>query len=30
VREVVLTAESVTDGIPPLLVLHPETKKKEA
>ncbi len=30
VREVVVTAESVTDGIPPLLVLHPEVKKKEA
>jgi ATP-dependent Clp protease ATP-binding subunit ClpX len=30
VREVVVTPESVTDGIPPLLVLHPEIKKKEA
>ena len=30
VREVVVTRESVTDTIPPLLVLHPETKKKEA
>jgi ATP-dependent Clp protease ATP-binding subunit ClpX len=30
VREVVVTRESVTDVIPPLLVLHPETKKKEA
>ena len=30
VREVVITPESVTDGIPPLLVLHPENKKKEA
>jgi ATP-dependent Clp protease ATP-binding subunit ClpX len=30
VREVVITRESVTDGMPPLLVLHPETKKKEA
>ena len=30
VREVVVTPECVTDGIPPLLVLHPETKKKEA
>jgi ATP-dependent Clp protease ATP-binding subunit ClpX len=30
VREVVITRESVTDAIPPLLVLHPETKKKEA
>jgi ATP-dependent Clp protease ATP-binding subunit ClpX len=30
VREVVVTRESVTDSIPPLLVLHPETKKKEA
>jgi ATP-dependent Clp protease ATP-binding subunit ClpX len=30
VREVVVTAESVTDRLPPLLVLHPELKKKEA
>ena len=30
VREVVITPESVTDNIPPLLVLHPEPKKKEA
>ncbi|HSJ11003.1 MAG TPA: ATP-dependent Clp protease ATP-binding subunit ClpX [Longimicrobiales bacterium] len=30
VREVVITRESVTDGMPPLLVLHPETRKKEA
>ncbi|MGH7468604.1 MAG: ATP-dependent Clp protease ATP-binding subunit ClpX [Longimicrobiales bacterium] len=30
VREVVITPESVTGSIPPLLVLHPETKKKEA
>jgi ATP-dependent Clp protease ATP-binding subunit ClpX len=30
VREVVVTPESVTDAIPPLLVLHPEVKKKEA
>jgi ATP-dependent Clp protease ATP-binding subunit ClpX len=30
VREVVVTREAVTDAIPPLLVLHPETKKKEA
>jgi ATP-dependent Clp protease ATP-binding subunit ClpX len=30
VREVVVTPESVTDGIPPLLVLRPEKKKKEA
>src|SRR5918996_1331402 len=30
VREVVITPECVTDGIPPLLVLHPESKKKEA
>ena len=30
VREVVVTSESVTDRIPPLLVLHPEVKKKEA
>jgi ATP-dependent Clp protease ATP-binding subunit ClpX len=30
VREVVVTPECVTDAIPPLLVLHPESKKKEA
>jgi len=30
VREVVVTPESVHDTIPPLLVLRPETKKKEA
>jgi ATP-dependent Clp protease ATP-binding subunit ClpX len=30
VREVVITKESVTDTIPPLLVLHAEQKKKEA
>jgi ATP-dependent Clp protease ATP-binding subunit ClpX len=30
VREVVVTAESVYDRLPPLLVLHPEAKKKEA
>jgi len=30
VREVVVTAEAVTDRLPPLLVLHPEMKKKEA
>ena len=30
VREVVITPECVSDGIPPLLVLHPESKKKEA
>jgi ATP-dependent Clp protease ATP-binding subunit ClpX len=30
VREVVITAECVQSGIAPLLVLHPETKKKEA
>jgi ATP-dependent Clp protease ATP-binding subunit ClpX len=30
VREVVVTPECVTSRIPPLLVLHPETKKKEA
>ena len=30
VREVVVTPESVTDAIPPLLVLHPENRKKEA
>ena len=30
VREVVITPECVTDSISPLLVLHPESKKKEA
>ena len=30
VREVVITAECVTDGLPPLLVLHTEAKMKEA
>ncbi|HEY8469828.1 MAG TPA: ATP-dependent Clp protease ATP-binding subunit ClpX [Longimicrobiales bacterium] len=30
VREVVITLECVTDGIPPLLVLHPEAKMKGA
>ncbi len=30
VREIVVTEESVTAFRPPLLVLHPETKKKEA
>jgi ATP-dependent Clp protease ATP-binding subunit ClpX len=30
VREVVITRESVHDTVPPLLVLHPETKKREA
>jgi len=30
VREIVITAECVTDGIPPLLVLHSEAKMKEA
>ena len=30
VREVVITAESVEKGVAPLLVLHPETQKKEA
>jgi ATP-dependent Clp protease ATP-binding subunit ClpX len=30
VREVVITPECVTDTIPPLLVLHPAAKKKEA
>jgi len=30
VREVVVTMESVTQSIPPLLVLHPEPQKKEA
>jgi ATP-dependent Clp protease ATP-binding subunit ClpX len=30
VREVVITPECVTDAMPPLLVLRPEAKKKEA
>jgi ATP-dependent Clp protease ATP-binding subunit ClpX len=30
VREVVVTRESIEDGVPPLLVLHPETHAKEA
>ncbi|NIP82183.1 MAG: ATP-dependent Clp protease ATP-binding subunit ClpX, partial [Gemmatimonadetes bacterium] len=30
VREVVVTPECVTEQIPPLLVLRPEAKKKEA
>ena len=30
VREVVITAECVTAGIPPLLVLHAEARMKEA
>ncbi|MEQ8330267.1 MAG: ATP-dependent Clp protease ATP-binding subunit ClpX [Longimicrobiales bacterium] len=30
VREVVVTPESVERGVPPLLVLHPEERKKEA
>src|SRR5690554_1472044 len=30
VREIVVTEESVTAGRPPLLVLHPENRKKEA
>ncbi|MEO5509115.1 MAG: ATP-dependent Clp protease ATP-binding subunit ClpX [Longimicrobiales bacterium] len=30
VREVVVTPECITQRIPPLLVLHPESKKKEA
>jgi len=30
VREVVVTPEAVDHGVPPLLVLHPETRKKEA
>jgi ATP-dependent Clp protease ATP-binding subunit ClpX len=30
IREVVVTAESVDDGVPPLLVLHPEEQKMEA
>ena len=30
VREVVVTADCVDKDVPPLLVLHPETQKKEA
>ena len=30
VREVVVTAESINDGVPPLLVLHPAEHKMEA
>ena len=30
VREVVVTAECVNEGVPPLLVLHPEAQQKEA
>jgi ATP-dependent Clp protease ATP-binding subunit ClpX len=30
VREVVVTPECVTDGVPPLLVLAPEARRKEA
>ena len=30
VREVVVTAESIERGVPPLLVLHPEERKLEA
>ena len=30
VREVVVTADCVDKSVPPLLVLHPETQKKEA
>ena len=30
VREVVVTADCVDNDVPPLLVLHPETQKKEA
>jgi ATP-dependent Clp protease ATP-binding subunit ClpX len=30
VREVVVTPESVDQSVPPLLVLHPETQRKEA
>ncbi len=30
VREVVVTAECVNQGVPPLLVLHPEAQQKEA
>ena len=30
VREIVVTEEAVTSARPPLLVLHPETRKKEA
>jgi ATP-dependent Clp protease ATP-binding subunit ClpX len=30
VREVIVTAESIDRGVPPLLVLHPEERKREA
>ena len=30
VREVLITRESVEDGVAPLLVLRPEVEKKEA
>ena len=30
VREVVVTEESVEEGVPPILVLHPEEQKLEA
>lgn len=30
VREVVITTECVEEGLPPLLVLHPEEQKLEA
>jgi ATP-dependent protease Clp ATPase subunit len=30
VREVVVTADCIDKSVPPLLVLHPETQKKEA
>jgi ATP-dependent Clp protease ATP-binding subunit ClpX len=30
IREVVITSEAIERGLPPLLVLHPEARKKEA
>jgi ATP-dependent Clp protease ATP-binding subunit ClpX len=30
VREVVVTSESVENAVPPLLVLHPEDRRREA
>jgi ATP-dependent Clp protease ATP-binding subunit ClpX len=30
VREVIVTSDCVDNEVPPLLVLHPETQKKEA
>jgi ATP-dependent protease Clp ATPase subunit len=30
VREVIVTSDCVDKEVPPLLVLHPETQKKEA